>query len=214
MAAPACRAASPPCPPAQAATEEHFIAADCPACWSETLAGANPAAAAGWRFDWIVPAGGDAALSAAALSDAAERSARLGWRLPAGTQRQLTRPADAGGRSAPRLTVESGLPWSGYLGLQMRLRLPAGGALPTGSSGWLALVELLPAGTDGSPVERALVRSVAGPLPLASLRPGGAIDHLHALRWPESAKVERLQGRGWIEAPDGRLLAVAADRCR
>ena len=56
-----------------------------------------------------------------------------------------------------------------------------------------------------------LVRSVAGPLPLdGAKRP---ISHLRALRWPESAQPTRLQARGWVEGPDGRLLAVAADRC-
>ena len=39
------------------------------------------------------------------------------------------------------------------------------------------------------------------------------VTHLRALRWPEGAKPERLQARGWIEAADGSLLAVAAQRC-
>ena len=39
------------------------------------------------------------------------------------------------------------------------------------------------------------------------------LTHLRALRWPETAKPERLQARAWLEAPDGRVLAMAADRC-
>ena len=30
---------------------------------------------------------------------------------------------------------------------------------------------------------------------------------------PETAQPTRLQARGWIEAPDGALLAIATDRC-
>ena len=58
-----------------------------------------------------------------------------------------------------------------------------------------------------------LVRSVAGPLPLDTAQPGQRLTHLRTLRWPETAKPERLQARAWLEAPDGRVLAMAADRC-
>ena len=72
---------------------------------------------------------------------------------------------------------------------------------------------VLPAGSEANAGPRALVRSVAGPLPLDGAgRPTGT-THLRALRWPAGAKPERLQARGWIEAADGSLLAVAAPRC-
>ena len=70
------------------------------------------------------------------------------------------------------------------------------------------------AGSDGTPIARSLLRSVAGPLPLGTLQPGKTMTHLRALRWPASAEPTRLQARAWIEGPDGRLLAVAADACR
>ena len=54
---------------------------------------------------------------------------------------------------------------------------------------------------------------MAGPLPLGALRPGQPLNHLAALRWPEGTQVDRLQARGWVEGPDGALLAVAADHC-
>ena len=108
-----------------------------------------------------------------------------------------------------QLQVQSGPAWNGYFGLQLDAR----GALPAGSTGWLALVELLPAGSEGSKVERQLLRSVAGPFPLDAARSPRGVRHLRALRWPETAQPTRLQARGWIEAPDGRLLAVASDSC-
>ena len=98
--------------------------------------------------------------------------------------------------------------------MQLTLQIDPRTALPAGSSAWLALVEQVSAGSDGTPIARSLLRSVAGPLPLASLQPGKPLTHLRALRWPASAEPTRLQARAWIEAPDGRLLAVAADQCR
>ncbi len=204
------------CPAPQAAVHEQFIAAGCADCWSQTQGTAAGATAGGggWRFDWIVPGGADAPLSTAALPEALERLDRRGSPPPDDRQATVLRQPAAAPRPGLRLTVESGLPWAGYLGLQMTLHRTGRSALPAGSVGWLALVELLPEGSEGSPVARTLVRSVAGPLPLDSLRNGRGLSHLRALRWPETARPERLQARGWIEAADGRMLAVAADRCR
>ena len=209
-------AAAPACPPLQAAVVEAYFSADCGDCWS---APPGPAAAANsWRFDWISPGGDGAPLAAGALPEAAERALRMGL-APA------TSPAPAGrhaaGKPLPglRLRVESGPAWQGYFGLQLTVSAARNTTLPTGASAWLALVERVPAGSDGTPIARALVRSVAGPLPLDALQPGKAmipltrLTHLRALRWPASAEPTRLQARAWIEAPDGRLLAVAADSC-
>lgn len=193
------------CPRAGAAVTERFLSADCPECWAAKDGAA--AAPAGWLFDWITPtpAGSEAPLAAAAPAEAAERAQRAGGPSPVAQQMLTVRSALPPG--GPALRVLSGPAWNGYFGLQLELR----GVVPKGSSGWLALVELLPAGNEGSTVERQLVRSVAGPLPLdGAKRP---ISHLRALRWPESAQPTRLQARGWVEGPDGRLLAVAADRC-
>ena len=108
-------------------------------------------------------------------------------------------------------------------GLELQVPAAASSRLPAGSSGWLALVEPVPAGSDGTPVARALVRTVAGPLALDAappdqalirrIRPTG-VTHLRALRWPAGAEPTRLQARAWIEGPDGTILAVAADHCR
>jgi hypothetical protein len=36
---------------------------------------------------------------------------------------------------------------------------------------------------------------------------------LQAMRWPETAKPERMLARAWIERADGRLVAMAGERC-
>ena len=213
-AAAATRTATPACPRPQAAVAEAYFSADCVDCWS---APPGPAASANtWRFDWISPGGDAAPLAAGALPEAAERAQRVGL-APA------TNPAPARLQAAGRpldglrLRVASGPAWQGYFGLQLSLTAakPAAHltALPSGATAWLALVERVPAGSDGTPIARALVRSVAGPLPLDVLQPGKAMTHLRALRWPASAEPTRLQARAWIEAPDGHLLAVVADSC-
>ena len=210
-------AAKQACPAASAATLERLFSADCPDCWAQySAAGSRPATPSpGWVFDWIVPAGSDAALAAGALPESAERLQRLGLGAPSAgaTPRLALQPAHRAG-STPALRVQSGPAWNGYFGLELRLPASARSRLPAGSTGWLALVERVPAGSDGTPVARDLVRSVAGPLALDGLRAGQPLTHLRALRWPPSAEPTRLQARAWIEAPDGTILAVAADQCR
>jgi hypothetical protein len=191
------------CPAAGAPVAEQFIPAACADCWTADA----PVAAGTWRFDWIVPGADDAALSAAALPDATERLLRLGDTAPG--------PRAQPARALPglRLSVGAGPAWQGYFGLQLQLQARGAAALPTGATGWLALVERLPPGSEANAGTRALVRSVAGPLPLDGATGARGLTHLRALRWPTGAKPERLQARAWIEASDGRLLAVAADRC-
>lgn len=199
--------AAPTCPRPDAPVTERFTSADCAECWAAAAPGA---VAGGWLFDWITPTpqGAEAALAAAAPVEAAERAQRLSASAPVASQvlvqrERALRPAGL------KLQVQSGPAWNGYFGLQLDVR----GPLPRGSTGWLALVEMLPAGSEGSTVERQLLRSVAGPLPLDGARSARGVHHLRALRWPETAQPTRLQARGWIEGPDGRLLAVASDTC-
>ena len=203
------------CPAAQAAVREFFIAADCSACWGEAEAEARPLP--GWRFDWIVPMAADAAMAVAAPPEAAERAERLAGApgLPAPTalaaQTSHHWPALAKPRW-PALSVVSGPAWQGYIGVELSLRKVGTRRWPAGSSAWIALVEQVDAGSEGTSVARALVRTVAGPLPLPQAG-GPPLKHLRALRWPATALPERLQARAWAEGPDGKLLAVTADRC-
>lgn len=207
FAAPSVSALPMGCPRAGAPVVERFMAADCPACWA---AEAPLPGRTAWVFDWLTPvaAGDGAPLSAAATPEAAERVGRLRVPLPAAGQHQRRQdrlPVQPGWQ----LKVQSGPAWNGYFGLQLEAR----GRWPAGSSAWLALVERIPAGSEGTTAERWLVRTVAGPLPLTGSDQRSGVSHLRALRWPAGAEPGRLESRGWIESADGSLLAVADARC-
>lgn len=197
--------AAPACPSDRAVVVERYTPADCPGCWS---APELPGAGRGWLFDWILPAPHDEApLAVAATTEAGERAQRR-HAAPDDGATTVRREALAPPRGL-RLAVQSGPAFHGYVALQLDLR----GRPPAGSTGWLALVEELPAGSEGSAVARALVRAVAGPIALHGGTPGAARHEMRALRWPVNARAERLHTRGWIETPDGRMIAVAAERC-
>lgn len=205
-AAPAMPAAD--CAPIHAAVVERFISADCAACWASPPATATPPGQ--WLLDWIVPSarGDDAPLASAAPSEAGERARRAtGTPLADGASVQHATAKRAS--SGVRLSVVSGPAWNGYFGVQ----LDAQGTLPSGSMAWIALVESVGAGTDGTPVPRQVVRTVSGPLELPELRGGHPARILQAMRWPETAKPERLRARAWIERPDGRIVVMAGERC-
>ena len=218
------------CPPAQAATLERLFSADCADCWSApatppatSAPSAKPRSAAPgngrtgpalWRFDWITPGADGAPLAAGALPEAADRVARLGFEWSGLSQTLQQSRVAAPPLAGLRIKASSGPAWQGYFGVQLTLQTTSATALPAGSTAWLALVEQVSEGSDGTPVARSLLRSVAGPLPLTTLQAGKPMTHLRALRWPASAEPTRLQARAWIEGPDGRLLAVAADACR
>jgi hypothetical protein len=187
---------------------ERFISADCPGCW--TRKPQQAATAQQWLFDWIVPASraDDAPLSPAAPPEALDRVRRATGAGLADGQAATHRTALQTSK-ALQLSVTAGPAWNGYFGLQF----DATGPVRRGSTGWLALVEVVPPGTDGTPVARQLVRTVSGPLALSGMASGRPVKSLQALRWPESAKPERLRARAWIEDAEGRILAVAGEGC-
>jgi len=196
------------CPRESAAVLERFIDAECAQCWTDASTpqpGANE-----WLLDWIVPTskGDDAALSAAAPVEAAARAQRALGKPPGGG---LTTPHRAAARSngTLRLRVLSGPSWNGYVAVQ----LDGSGQAPPGASAWVALVEWVDAGTDGTIVPRRLVRALAGPFEPAELRSGKPWHRLQAMRWPETAKPVRLRAQAWIEQRDGRIVAMTGERC-
>jgi hypothetical protein len=184
-------------PPAATVLVERFMSADCEACW------ASGSAPAGEPFvlDWIVPSprGDEAPLAAAAIVEA---TARAGALPPAASvQRREALPLQQG----LRVSVEDGPAWNGYIAL--RLRVHVDGAAPdVGAAGFLAVVESVHAGEEGTPIERNLVRALAGPLPLDPTREG--TEHLLALRVPVGAKAERLGAVGWVQAASGQVIAL------
>ncbi|WP_249931291.1 hypothetical protein [Ramlibacter sp. 2FC] len=190
---------------------ERFVSADCADCWRAP--GTPRPRARILALDWIVPGAGgeDAPLAAAASRDALERLQALGRSAPRGTL-ALEGPVRPPARPA-LLRVAHGLPLGGYLGAAIDYRPAPGPAEPV--TLWLALVENLPAGSEGSPVARRLVRN------LLRLDWSGEADAAGAARFhetrplgiPEGARAERLGVVGWAEHTDGRIRAIAQSVC-
>jgi hypothetical protein len=181
---------------------ERFINADCDNCWADP---ATPQAQRGdLVLDWIVPGarGDDAPLSIAASRDGLERLEALGRArpLPTDSVRATRRPG------AGSLRVAHGLPFNGYIGASIEMRAAEGGPWKA----WLALVESLPAGTEGTPVERNLVRNL-----LQLPWPAGAGRHFESrpMAIPAGAHPERLRVVGWVEDARGAIRAISASHC-
>ena len=195
--------------PRPVALLERFISADCESCWAES--GPKPQAGE-LALDWIVPGsrGDDAPLSAAANRDARERLAALQRTAPVAAE-VLRRRAEAPVRG---LRVSHGLPFNGYLGTSIEWKPPRPGRW----SAWLLLVETIPAGAEGTPIERNPVRNV-----LESLWDGSGqlskeeqarLFEFRPMSIPPGARPERLRVVGWLEDGRGRIRAIAQSRCR
>lgn len=187
---------------------QRFISADCEACWrSGSRVGAREVA-----IDWIVPStrGDEAPLSAAASSEALERLAQLPRKVPfsgSHTERQALLA------SARTLRVTHGVPADHHIGTSIELR-PAGRAPWTA---WLVLVETIPAGTEGTPIERKLVRG-AYQAPWDGKRgPDRAqrqrLFESRDLRVPEGVDATRLSVVAWVEDARGRIRAISESKC-
>ncbi len=191
---------------------ERFINADCRDCWSDA---STPRARRGEvALDWVLPGsqGEDAALSAVASRDGVKRLEALGLAPPAGSNSRTTAVTPQG-----RLRVAHGLPVSGYIGASVELqRLPPAGT-PAPWTAWLALVETIPAGTEGSPVPRNLVRNLLQPLwdgrkPLSKDEHPGWQES-RAMDIPAGTDPARLSVVGWVQDAGGRVFAAAQSRC-
>lgn len=157
-------------------------------------------------------------MAVAARPESAERLARLGAPDDAvAASRESALPER---RTGWQLSVEDGPAWNGYIGIQLKSQSPRRGALSQDGpyQAYMALVELLPAGSEGSNVARQLVRAVAGPLSLPSGDAGDARApvarrEMRALRVPDGVQPERLASVVWIEDARGRIVAYAQTRC-
>ena len=188
---------------------ERFISADCDACWRDAR---TPRPGRGeLALDWIVPGrrGADAPLAAGATRDAVPRLDELG--LPTAAADQTSRLSAS---SANRqLRVARGPSFNGYMGASIELKPGSGGPWRA----WLLLVEALPAGTEGSPVARNLVRNALQP-DWDGQRPLSKKEQLRLfesrpLSIPEGADPRRLQVVGWVQDGRGRIRAIAQSRC-
>lgn len=195
--------------PRPLALVERFTNADCDACWS------NPATEqAGPRevaLDWILPGikGDDAPMAGAAGRDGLARLQALRKERPLQTETARNKLVAA----ARTVRVAHGLPLNGYVGASIEIK-PAGRGPWTA---WLALVETLPAGTEGSPVERNLVRNLLQPAwdghEQLSKEEQRRLFESRPMSIPEGAKAHRLRVVGWVEDARGRIRAIAQSRC-
>ena len=196
--------------PTPAALVERFISADCPTCWSEPdKTRFNPQAV---TVDWIVPGdrGDEAPLSAAANRDALIRLAHLKRAMPVGG------PVTTRLESAARpysLRVAHGLPINDYVGASIEMKP----AQPGRWTAWLLLVETIPAGTEGSPLERRLARNLfktEWPRPMATDKalPARFMES-RPLSIPTGANPDNLSVLGWVEDRQGRIRSIALSRC-
>ena len=195
---------------------ERFISADCDTCWRDP-ATAKPKSGE-LALDWIVPTakGDDAPLSAAATRDAQYRLDSLGQAAPKTTfnlrRQAFTRPLP--------LRVARGVALGGYIGASIALTPARGGNLPIQPMiAHLLLVEEIPAGTDGTPVARNLVRNsleIRWNEPGESAPQADARKRLYESRpmsIPPGANPDRLRVVGWAEDVSGLVIASAASVC-
>jgi hypothetical protein len=189
---------------------ERFISADCDECWSDASA-TRPARGA-LALDWIVPGskGEDAPLSAAASRDSLVRLEALGIAPPARTQARQQRVVPRGGAA---LRVAHGLPFNDYIAASIAQKPPGRGA----QTAWLALVETIPAGTEGTPVARNLVRNLlVTPWDRAGLRTRAERARFfesRSMSIPANVKTERLRVVGWVQDKQGRITSIAQSFC-
>ncbi len=195
--------------PRPVALLERFINADCESCWADP--GVQRPARGELALDWIVPGsrGDDAPLSAAASRDSLARLEALGRAAPVQSETSR-RPAARGGRA---LRVAHGLAFNGYVGASIELKPGGGGPWKA----WLLLVETLPAGTEGTPVARNLVRNALQPSwdgsRSLSRQEQRRLFESRPMSIPEGADPKRLQVVGWVEDARGRIRAIAQSRC-
>lgn len=208
---------------------ERFLNADCESCWTDASTPAPSVGAGALVLDWIVPSplGDDAPLSAAATRDALIRLENLERTPPARTDVYVA-TVEAPGPAA-RLRVAAGMPFNDYLGTSIAFAgggrsSMANGAKRDASSGigtwdfYLLLVETVPAGTEGTPVERNIVRNMLQSSwdmrqPLSNVKQSKWMES-RPMRYPEGARPERLRVVGWVQDTTGRVVAAAQSACR
>ena len=193
---------------------ERFINSDCENCWKDP---ATPKAASGQlALDWVTPGskGDDAPMSAIATRDALARLESLNQQVPTASS-ALAQPVR--GVKGATLRVAHGLPLADYVGASIGLKPVPAAARGQNWTAWLALVETLPAGTEGSPVARNLVRNLLQ----ATWNVRKQLLKTEQIRFFDQRSMSiatgvdasRLRVIGWVEDQQGQIVAAAASQC-
>lgn len=200
--------------PAPTALLERVINADCETCWGDRQTPKTPIG--GLTLDWIVPGtrGDSAPLSAAANRDATARLSSRAWPRPVTSSHSTTAITGLPGSA---LRVAHGLAIGGFVGVSIRLTLEKGATPPQPMQAWVALVEALPAGTEGSPVARNLVRNVLQPIwnmrdTLSTLERTDFWE-LRPMNLGEGVQAQRVRVAAWLEDAQGQVLTAALSEC-
>jgi hypothetical protein len=189
--------------PRPVALLERFINADCASCWSDPQAQAAKNGQV--ALDWIVPGsrGEDAPLSAAASRDSLDRLRALGRQAPPQADSVTTR-----GNGQRVLRVAHGMPFNDYIGTSIEMKPTARGAW----TAWLALVETIPVGTEGTAVERNLVRNLLQ-VPWDTTKTPARLLESRSMQLAEGVQASRVRVIGWVEDPKGRIHGIAQSAC-
>lgn len=190
-----------------AAVLERFVSADCAECWRDP-ASPRPGPAT-LALDWVVPGrrGEDAPLSAVAIDEARDRLALLGQPTP---RRAASVTSRRSGAPVP-VRLAQGATFNDYVAAS--LELPSPGREPW--TMWLLLVEQLPAGLEGSPVARNLVRNVFRPdWDAPGSRAPGPLAETRAMQVHAGGQPDRLRLVGLLQDGRGRMRAIRLTGCR
>lgn len=192
--------------PQPQAVLERFTNADCADCWSDPR---TPKAAPGTlALDWVLPGrkGDDAPLAAVALDEALDRLYELRQPSPERIG-SVTLPRE--GPGAP-LRLAQGEAFNDYIGTSMQLKEPGRERWRP----WLLLVEKLPAGLEGSPVPRNLVRNVFRPeWGKVMARSRDLVAEDRAMQIHEGARPDRLRLVGVLADGHGVIRAITQTEC-
>jgi len=193
---------------------ERFINADCESCWKDhatAKVGKGQAV-----LDWVVPGrrADDAPLSAVASSDGLSRLEALKKKVPA---ESMTSVVPVRPLKKATLRVAHGIALSGYAGVSIELKPAMPAFRGQQLTAWLALVETIAEGTEGTPVERNLVRGVLqtswdGRKSIAKTDPDRFFD-ARTMSVASGVNGERLKVIGWVEDRNGNILAAAQSKC-
>lgn len=197
---------------------ERFISADCESCWKDpatTKVGNGDVV-----LDWVLASdkGDDAPLSAVASRDGLIRLAARGAAAP---KEAMTSTQKVNGLKGTTLRVAHGIALSGYLGTSIELKPIPPTAKNQRWTAWLALVETIPEGTEGTPVARNLVRNLIQPNWDGYKQLSKSEQKADVARFFESRSMSVAQGVnpdnlrviGWVEDARGRVLVAAQSRC-